>query len=98
MNTVSVADRHTLLISAVHQLEAQGWRLYSVDYNPVKATMWVPAHGGPNHILHGLLSLFTWPLLGGWLWVWLIVALTVKRVPEQRRVVMVSEEGLVSYL
>lgn len=30
---------------------------------------------GPNHVLHGLLTLFTWPLCGGWAWVWLFVAL-----------------------
>lgn len=39
---------------------------------------------GPNHVLHAILSLLTFPLCGGWLWVWLIVALnnkkTVRRV------------------
>lgn len=29
---------------------------------------------GPNHVLHGLLTLFTWPLCGGWGWVWLVIA------------------------
>jgi Protein of unknown function (DUF2510) len=30
---------------------------------------------GPNHALHAILTLFTFPLCGGWAWVWLIVAL-----------------------
>jgi hypothetical protein len=30
---------------------------------------------GPNHVLHLILTLITFPLCGGWLWVWLIVAM-----------------------
>ncbi|AXH46878.1 membrane protein [Mycobacterium phage Aminay] len=29
---------------------------------------------GPNHVLHAVLTLLTFPLCGGWAWVWLIVA------------------------
>ncbi|QFG08936.1 hypothetical protein PBI_MALAGASYROSE_40 [Mycobacterium phage MalagasyRose] len=34
---------------------------------------------GPNHVLHLLLTVFTWPLCGGWAWVWLFIALSNKR-------------------
>jgi Protein of unknown function (DUF2510) len=34
---------------------------------------------GPNHALHFILTLLTFWLFGGWLWVWLIVALINKR-------------------
>lgn len=30
---------------------------------------------GPNHALHGILSLLTFWACGGWIWVWLFVAL-----------------------
>jgi hypothetical protein len=30
---------------------------------------------GPNHVLHAILSLLTFWFFGGWLWVWLFVAL-----------------------
>lgn len=34
---------------------------------------------GPNHVLHAVLSLLTFPLCGCWLWVWLVVALNNKK-------------------
>lgn len=34
---------------------------------------------GPNHVLHAILTFFTWPLCGGWAWIWLIVALNNKK-------------------
>lgn len=34
---------------------------------------------GPNHVLHGILTLFTWPLCGGWGWIWLFIALDNKK-------------------
>jgi hypothetical protein len=30
---------------------------------------------GPNHAVHGILTLFTFWLCGGWAWIWLIVAM-----------------------
>jgi hypothetical protein len=30
---------------------------------------------GPNHAVHGILTLFTFWMCGGWAWIWLIVAL-----------------------
>jgi hypothetical protein len=30
---------------------------------------------GPNHVLHAILPLLTFWIFGGWLWVWLIIAL-----------------------
>lgn len=34
---------------------------------------------GPNHVLHLILSLLTFPLCGGWLWIWLFIALNDKK-------------------
>ncbi len=34
---------------------------------------------GPNHALHGILTLFTFWLCGGWGWIWLIVAIMDKK-------------------
>lgn len=34
---------------------------------------------GPNHVLHGILTFLTWPLCGGWGWVWLIVAMNNRK-------------------
>jgi hypothetical protein len=34
---------------------------------------------GPNHALHAILSLLTFPLCGGWIWIWLIVAFDNKK-------------------
>ena len=34
---------------------------------------------GPNHVLHFILTLLTWPLCGGWVWIWLLVAANNKK-------------------
>ncbi|WP_071289700.1 DUF2510 domain-containing protein [Mycolicibacterium llatzerense] len=34
---------------------------------------------GPNHILHLILTVLTFWLFGGWLWIWLIIALQNKQ-------------------
>ncbi len=34
---------------------------------------------GPNHALHFILTLLTFPLCGGWAWVWLIIAISNKK-------------------
>ena len=34
---------------------------------------------GPNHALHFILTLFTFPACGGWAWIWLLVALDNSR-------------------
>lgn len=39
----------------------------------------VPIVSGPNHALHAVLTLLTFPLCGGWAWVWLIVAMGNKK-------------------
>ena len=36
---------------------------------------------GPNHVLHLILSVFTFYFFGGWLWVWLIIAMINKQTP-----------------
>lgn len=45
---------------------------------------------GPNHILHLLLTVLTFWACGGWLWVWIVVALS-----NNRRVVTVDAYGRV---
>lgn len=45
---------------------------------------------GPNHALHFVLSLLTFWFFGGWLWVWLVVALF-----NRRRIQTVDEHGRV---
>lgn len=47
---------------------------------------------GPNHVMHGILSLLTWPLCGGWIWVWLIVA-----AQNTKRVRPVDAQGNLIY-
>lgn len=42
-------------------------------------TDYTPIVQGPNHVLHGILTLFTWPFCGGWGWVWLFIALNDKK-------------------
>ncbi|AKU42382.1 hypothetical protein AVT30_gp63 [Mycobacterium phage UnionJack] len=34
---------------------------------------------GPNHVLHLILTILTFWFFGGWIWVWLIVALSNKK-------------------
>lgn len=34
---------------------------------------------GPNHVLHLILTLFTFWACGGWAWVWLIIAMNDKK-------------------
>lgn len=34
---------------------------------------------GPNHVLHAILTLLTFPLCGGWGWVWLVIAMNDKK-------------------
>jgi hypothetical protein len=33
---------------------------------------------GPNHVLYAILTFLTWPLCGGWAWVWLFIAMNNK--------------------
>ena len=34
---------------------------------------------GPNHALHAILTLLTFPLCGGWVWIWLLIAVNNKK-------------------
>lgn len=45
---------------------------------------------GPNHALHGILTLLTFWACGGWVWVWLFIALF-----GRRRVHVIDEYGRV---
>lgn len=38
-----------------------------------------PVIEGPNHILHLILTVLTFWFFGGWLWVWLVIALRNKK-------------------
>jgi hypothetical protein len=62
--------------------DGQQWTPHFTPAQPHGQTVVVT---GPNHVLHGLLSLFTWPFLGGWLWVWLVVSLVDKRKTQIRQ-------------
>lgn len=45
---------------------------------------------GPNHALHGVLTLLTFWACGGWAWVWLLVA-----IQNRQRVATIDESGVV---
>jgi len=51
---------------------------------------------GPNHVLHAVATLFTWPLCGGWAWVWLFIAAnnrrTVHAIDAYGNVILTPEE------
>lgn len=52
-------------------------RAWTDSYSPTpQPTTFVE---GPNHALHAILTLFTFPLCGGWAWIWLIIALNNKK-------------------
>lgn len=46
---------------------------------PVQAYRQTVVVTGPNHVLHAILTFLTWPLCGGWGWVWLFVAMNNRK-------------------
>ena len=66
--------RQAYLMAAVHAAAARGAQVETV----VGDTAILRYSNPPNHVLHGILSLFTFWLLGGWLWIWLIVSVAAR--------------------
>lgn len=77
-----------VLRTAVQMATDKHWQLYNYDPEHGRAYLTCPATAGPNHVLHGLLTLFTGLL---WLPVWVIVALTVHARPA--RYLMIEVRG-----
>jgi hypothetical protein len=77
------------LQQAIARCTAEGWHLRTATTNTAVMTF---RHGGDiNHVMHGLLSLFT---CGAWLAVWLFIVVSN---PEHTMLIMVNEAGEVSY-
>jgi hypothetical protein len=57
--------------------DGQQWTEHAAPLVSVKEPVQIVE--GPNHVLHAVLSLLTFPLCGGWLWVWLFVAINDKK-------------------
>lgn len=76
-------SRTVVLRAMVYRLP----RVYAVGFmegNPRTVVV------GPNHALHGVLTLFTFWACGGWAWVWLLVALR-----NRKQMAVVDERGRV---
>jgi hypothetical protein len=64
---------------SVH-MDVSGPPLYGTQHAPVAPQPAGVVVTGPNHALHAILSLLTFWACGGWIWIWLLVALDNKKV------------------
>lgn len=80
-------QRHQILSNTLMQVVAQGGR---VEYADQFSATVVYGHR-VNHLLHFLITIL---LLGIWLIVWIILAITGR---EKRQIITVDEWGRVSY-
>ncbi len=85
----STTERKELLGRHISSMVAQGYRVESQsDFQAVMVK-----GKDVNHLLHFLISCVTWWVLGGWLWVWLILWITGG---EKRSMVTVDAFGIVN--